>query len=443
MNITRENIDALNAVVKVDIVKEDYNDKVEKILVDYKKTANIPGFRKGHVPMGMVKKQYGKAVLVDEVNKLLQDALNKYLTEEKIDVLGQPLPKQQDEINWDSDSFSFEFELGLAPEFSVDLNSKKAITHYNIVADDKMIDEQIERIQNQYGKITSETEVKKDSEITGTFKNEDKEIDNTVTITLDKFKGKATEKKFIGAKPGDVITLKTKGLYEDDHELMNALKIQHDDAHGLDIEVTFTINEVNSREAADLDQELFDKLFGKDVVKSASELKAKIKEDAEKQFVQQSDQKLLNDVTEHLVDNTKFDLPAEFLTKWMQVAGEKEMDEATAKEEYEKSEKSLRYQLIEGKLMQDNDLKVDFEDVKTNAKNMIKMQMAQFGQLNPSEKELDDIAARVLGNQDEVRRISEQVVSQKLLDLYKEKANIKAKEMSYDAFVKEVYGDKA
>lgn len=442
MNITRENIDALNAVVKVEIVKEDYNDKVEKILVDYKKTANIPGFRKGQVPMGMVKKQYGKAVLVDEVNKLLQDALNKYLTEEKLDVLGQPLPKQQDEINWDSDSFSFEFELGLSPEFSVDLKSKKAITHYNIIADDKMIDEQVERIQKQYGKIVSETEVKKDSEITGTFKNEDKDIDNTVTITLDKFKGKATEKKFIGAKVGDVITLKTKGLYEDDHELMNALKIQHDDAHGLEIEVTFTITEINSREAADLDQDLFDKLFGKDTVKSVSELKAKIKEDAEKQFVQQSDQKLLNDVTEYLVDNTKFDLPAEFLTKWMQVAGEKEMDEATAKEEYEKSEKSLRYQLIEGKLMADNNLKVDFEDVKTNAKSMIKMQMAQFGQLNPSEKELDDIAARVLGNQDEVRRISEQVVSQKLLDLYKEKANIKTKEMSYDAFVKEVYGDK-
>ena len=442
MNITRENKDALNAVVTVAIEKDDYASKVEKILTDYRKTANIPGFRKGQVPMGMVKKQYGKAVLVDEVNKLLQDALNKYLTEEKLDVLGQPLPKQQDEINWESDSFAFEFELGLAPEFSVDLKSKTAITHYNIVADDKMIDEQVERIQKQYGKIVSETEVKKDSEITGTFKNEEKEIDNTVTITLDKFKGKATEKKFIGAKVGDVITLKTKGLYEDDHELMNALKIQHDDAHGLDIEVTFTITEINSRVLADLDQELFDKLFGKDVVKSASELKAKIKEDAEKQFVQQSDQKLLNDVTEYLVDNTKFDLPAEFLTKWMQVAGEKEMDEATAKEEYEKSEKSLRYQLIEGKLMSDNDLKVDFEDVKTSAKNMIKMQMAQFGQLNPSEKELDDIAARVLGNQEEVRRISEQVVSQKLLDLYKEKANIKTKEMSYEAFVKEVYGDK-
>ncbi|WP_272023810.1 trigger factor [Olleya namhaensis] len=442
MNITRENIDALNAVVKIDIAKEDYSAKVEKILVDYRKTANIPGFRKGQVPMGMVKKQYGKSVLADEVNKILQEALSKYLAEEKLDVLGQPLPKQQDEINWDSDSFSFEFELGLSPEFSVDLSSKKAITHYNIVADDKMIDEQVERIQKQYGKITPETEVKKDSEITGTFKNEEKEIDNTLTVTLDQFKGKATEKKFIGAKVGDVITLKTKGLYADDHDLMNALKVQHDDAHGLDIEVTFTINEINSRALADLDQELFDKLFGKDGVKSVSELKAKIKEDAEKQFVQQSDQKLLNDVTEYLVDNTKFDLPAAFLTKWMQVAGEKEMDEATAKEEYEKSEKSLRYQLIEGKLMADNDLKVDFEDVKTNAKDMIKMQMAQFGQLNPSDKELDDIAARVLGNQDEVRRISEQVVSQKLLNLYKEKANIKAKEMSYEAFVKEVYGDK-
>lgn len=442
MNITRENIDALNAVVKVDIAKEDYSDKVEKILTDYRKTANIPGFRKGHVPMGMVKKQYGKAVLVDEVNKLLQDALNKYLTEEKLDVLGQPLPKQQDDIDWDGDNFSFEFELGLAPEFSVDIKSKKAITHYNIVADDKMIDEQIERIQKQYGKLVSQDTVEKDSEITGTFKNEEKEIDNTVTLTLDKFKGKATEKKFIGAKAGDVITLKTKGLYEDDHELMHALKVAHDDAHGLDIEVTFTITEINKRELADLDQELFDKLFGKDNVKSVTELKEKIKEDAEKQFVQQSDQKLLNDVTEYLVENTKFDLPAEFLTKWMQVAGEKEMDEATAKEEYEKSEKSLRYQLIEAKLMEDHGLKVDFEDVKDSAKNMIKMQMAQFGQLNPSEKELDDIAARVLSNQDEVRRISEQVVSQKLLELYKEKANIKTKELSYDKFVKEVYGDK-
>lgn len=442
MNITRENVDALNAVVKVDIVKEDYSDKVEKILSDYRKTANIPGFRKGHVPMGMVKKQYGKAVLVDEVNKLLQDALNKYLTEEKLDVLGQPLPRPQDEINWDADQFSFEFELGLAPEFEVKLKGRKAITQYNIVADDKMIDEQIERIQKQYGKIVSQDSVESDSEITGAYKNEEKEIDNTVTLTLDKFKGKATAKKFIGAKSGDVITLKTKGLFDDEHDLMHALKLEHDDVHGLDIEVTFTITEINKRELADLDQELFDKLFGKDAVKTVTELKAKIKEDAEKQFVQQADQKLLNDVTEYLVENTKFDLPAEFLTKWMQTAGEKEMDAEQAKEEYEKSEKSLRYQLIEGKLIEANDIKVTMDDIKNHSREMIKAQMAQFGQMNPSDKELDDIAARVLSNQDEARRISEQLVSQKLLTLYKEKANIKVKELSYEKFVKEVYGDK-
>ena len=442
MNITRENVDALNAVVKVDIAKEDYSDKVEKILTDYRKTANIPGFRKGHVPMGMVKRQYGKAVLVDEVNKLLQDALNKYLTEEKLDVLGQPLPKPQDDIDWDADGFTFEFELGLAPEFEVKLKGKKAITQYNIVADDKMIDEQIERIQKQYGKLVSQEVVEKDSEITGTFTNEEKEIDNTVTITLDKFKGKATEKKFIGAKVGDVITLKTKGLYSDEHELMHALKLGHDEVHDLDIEVTFTITEINKRELADLDQELFDKLFGEGTVKTVTELKDKIKEDAEKQFVQQADQKLLNDVTEYLVENTKFDLPADFLTKWMATAGEKEMDEVQAKEEYEKSEKSLRYQLIEGKLIEENNIQVTMNDIKGHAREMIKGQMAQFGQMNPSDEELDGIAARVLSNQDEARRISEQLVSQKLLELYKEKANIKAKELSYENFVKEVYGDK-
>ena len=442
MNITRENVDALNAVVKVDIAKEDYSDKVEKILTDYRKTANIPGFRKGHVPMGMVKKQYGKAVLVDEVNKLLQDALNKYLTEEKLDVLGQPLPKPQDNINWDSDSFSFEFELGLAPEFNVELNGKDAITHYTIVADDKMIDEQIERIQKQYGKVTPQEEVVLDSEITGTYKNEEEGIDNTVTLTLDKFKGEATAKQFVGAKVGDVIVLKTKDLYEDDHELMHALKIEHDKVHGLDIEVSFTITEINERTLADLDQDLFDKIFPGGEVTSVTEVREKIKEDAEKQFKQQSDQKLLNDVTEYLVANTTFDLPAAFLTKWLQTSGEKEIDEAEAKEEYEKSEKSLRYQLIEGKLIQDNDIKVTIEDIKGHAKEMIKAQMAQFGQMNPSDEELDGIAARVLGNQEEARRISEQLVSQKLIALYKEKANLEAKELSYENFVKEVYGDK-
>ena len=439
MNITRENIDALNAVVTVNIAKDDYSDQVEKILSDYRKSANIPGFRKGHVPMTMVKKQYGKAVLVDEVNKLLQEALGKYLTEEKLDVLGNPLPKPQDDLDWNSDDFSFEFELGLAPEFDVNLKSKKAITHYNIVADKKMIEDQIVNIRKQYGKITSQSEVAKDSEITGVFENEAHDINNSTLVTLDKFKAKATEKQFIGAKVGDVIVLKTKKLFKNEQDLISALKVSNDVAKDLDIEVNFTVNEINSRELADLDQELFDKLFGKDVVTSVTELKGKIKEDSEKQFAQQGDQKLLNDVTENLVENTKFDLPASFLQKWMQTAGETEMDAEQAKEEYEKSEKSMRYQLIEGKIIQNNDLQVKFEDLQAHAKEMIKVQMAQFGQMNSTDEELDGIAARILSNKDEVKRLSEQLMSSKLLDLYKEKANLKTKEITYDDFVKEFY----
>ena len=173
MNITKEQIDELNAVVKVAISKEDYQDKVDKILKDYRKQANIPGFRKGQVPMGLIKKQYGKAVLVDEVNKLIQDNLNNYLTEEKLDVLGNPLPRQQDNFNWDEEEFSFEFELGLAPEFEVNLKTKKSIPHYKIVADKKMVSEQVDRIKRQYGKLVSKSEIKKGYEVTGTFVNEE------------------------------------------------------------------------------------------------------------------------------------------------------------------------------------------------------------------------------------------------------------------------------
>lgn len=439
MNITRENIDELNAVLKVDIAKNDYAPKVEKILKDYRKTANIPGFRKGHVPMGMVKKQYGQAVLVDEVNKLLQDALNKYLTEEKLDVLGNPLPKEQEDFNWEKDDYSFEFELGLSPKFEVELNTKKPITAYKIIADKKMIENQVKTIQKQYGKLIAKSKLEKGDLVTGIFKNEAEGIENTATFSVEKLKGKKNLDAFIGAKVGDTINLKTKDLFEDDHELMEHLKVDHDKAHGLDIEVNFEVTEANTQEPAELNQELFDKLFGKDVVKSEDELKAKIKEDAENQFKQQSDQQLLNDVTEALIENTKFELPKEFLQKWIQTTGENPMTEDEAKEEYEKSEKGLRFQLIEGKIIQDNDLQVKFEEIKKLTGDRIKAQMAQFGQMDPTEKEIDDISARILANQEEVKKLSEQMMNQKLLQFYKENANLKEKEINYENFVKEVY----
>jgi len=445
MNITKKDIDALNAVVTVEISKDDYQEKVDSILKNYKKTANVPGFRKGHIPMGMVKKQYGKAVLVEEVNKLLQDNLHKYLTEEKLDVLGNPIPKNETEIDWDTEDFSFEFDLGLAPSFEVDLK-KKAVTNYKIVADDKMLDNQVKTIRKQYGKLISKEVVEKEDEITGTFTANDlpadmetKEIENKATITTEDIKGKTQLKALMGAKVGDEITLKTKGLFKDDHDNQKHLGVSHDDAHGLNIEVTFKIEEVNKREMAELNQELFDKLFGEGVVTSEEELREKIKEDAEKQFEQQSDQKMLNDVVEALIENTKFDLPKEFLERWIQVSGEEPMTEEEAKAEYERSEKGLRYQLIEGKLRADNNLQVSFDELKAYAKEMIKGQMAQFGQTDPSDEELDNISARILSNQEEVKRLSEQLNTNKLLQFFKENAKLKTKEVTYDKFIKEAY----
>lgn len=439
MNITKKEIDKLNAVVTVEISKDDYADKVSGILNNYRKTANIPGFRKGHVPLGMVKKQYGQAVLVEEVNKLLQENLQKFLSEEKLDVLGNPIPRNEGEIDWKGEDFKFEFDLGLAPEFEVALPGKKATTHYKIVADNEMLEKQVKTIRKQYGKLTSKDTVEKGDEITGTFTSTEKEIENKATISLEDVKGKKQTTALTGAKIGDAVVLKTKGLFNDDHDNQKHLGVSHDDAHGLDIEVTFKIEEVNKREMADLNQELFDKLFGEGVVTSEGELKEKIRQDAEGQFTQQSDQKLLNDIVEDLIENTKFDLPKEFLQRWIQVSGEKPMTDEEAAAEFERSEKGLRYQLIEGKLRADNNLQVTFDELKDYAKNMIKGQMAQFGNSNPSEEELDGISARILANEEEVKRLSEQLNTTKILQFYKEKAKLKTKEITYDKFIKEAY----
>ena len=439
MNITKENIDALNAVIKVAIVADDYRAKVDQMLSDYRKKADIPGFRKGHVPMGMIKKQYEKSIMIDEVNKLLQDSLNKFLTEEKIDILGNPIPKIEKDFSWDSETFSFEFELGLAPQFEVDLTSKKKVTQYVISADDALIDKEVENLQSRYGKMSAVDVIKDKTNVTGTFVNEEQQIENKSTINLSDLKGKANLKKFVGNKVGDVIELKTKGLFSDDHKLEGALGLSNDQIHGLDIKVSFTIEETTEIELADLDQELFDKLFTDGSVKTVSELRKKIQEDAEKQFQQQADQQLLNSVTEYLIDNTSFDLPSAFLQKWLATAGEKELTSEQAVEEYNKSEKGLRYQLIQEKIIKDNDIKLDYEELKEYAKGFIRSQMAQFGNMNPEDAELDDIANRILTNQEEAKKLQDQLLSQKLMTFYKEKMTFKIKKVTYEGFIKEVY----
>jgi len=258
MNITRNNVDALNAIVTIELAKEDYQGNVDNVLSNYKKNANVPGFRKGAVPMSLIVKQYGKAVLFEEVNKILQEKLGNYLAEEKLDILGNPLPVAND-INWDADVLKFDFELGLAPEFTLDLEGKNKIKKFKVVADDAMLDEQVEFIQKQYGKMISKEVVEETSEMVGTFANEEEGINNEVKIAVSDIRTKTNQKKFIGKKVGDQVTVSTKGLFEDDHKLMEVLAVDHDRVHGLEIDVVFTINEINETEKAELNQELFDK----------------------------------------------------------------------------------------------------------------------------------------------------------------------------------------
>ena len=441
MKVSKKDIDKLNSVLSVSIEKTDYESKVEEVLKDYKKRANIPGFRKGHTPIGLIKKQYGISVKVDEINKLMQKRLSDYLGDEKLDILGNPLPVEKNDLDWNADKITFDFEIGLSPEFEVSLKNKKAINSYEIDVDKKMIDDQIKNIQNQYGKLIAKTKIEDGFEINGKFMNEEFEVDNTSNFKLKDIKGKSNKESLRKLSIGDSIDLKTKDLFDKDSDLSFHLKTNDDNKDKVK-SITFLLNEINEREPADLDQDLFDKLFGKDAIKSVTELKNKLKSDAESNFINQTDQKLLNDVTEYLIDNTKFDLPDNFLKKWMQTAGENRLDEKEAAIEYEKSEKGLRYQLIESKIVKDNEIKIDHDQIKDFSKDLIKTQMKQYGQNSPEEKELESISQRILSNKDEVKRISDQLLSKKLIDLFKSNLKFKNNKVSYEKFIEMAYAKK-
>ena len=441
MDIKRVAIDAVNETIVMTVVHMDYKGQVAKRINEKMPLATVKGFRKGAVSKDLVEKQYGRAIKQEEVQKVVDLALERFVQSERLNLLGTPLPKVNEDFSWDAEELVFEYEIGLVPNFELDLDAKNDIVKYVVIADDKLINGQVERIQKQFGTAIPQEVVTADSDVTGTFTNEEKGINNATTIAADLFKDKATFDKFIGKKVGDVVTVNTKGLFEDDHQLMDVMQVSHDEVHGLDVDVNFTIEAINKAELAGLNQELFDKLFGPGAVSSLEELKAKIKEDAENQFAQQADQKLLADVTDFLIENTKFDLPGEFLKKWLQTVGEKKLSPEEAEVEYTRSEKGLRFQLIEGKAMAQSDIKINFEELKTFTTNNIKQRMAQYGQAIPSDEEIQTIVARVLSNQDEVKRLSAQVVAEKLLDMFKEKAQPTTKEVTYDEFIAASYGE--
>ncbi|WP_310380573.1 trigger factor [Flavobacterium sp.] len=441
MDIKRVALDAVNETIVMTVVHMDYKGQVAKRINEKMPLATVKGFRKGAVPKDLVEKQYGRAIKVEEVQKVVDLALERFVQSERLNLLGTPLAKANEAFSWDNEELTFEYEIGLVPSFELNLEAENSIIKYVVSADDKLIDGQVERIQKQFGKAIPQETVEAGSDITGTFANEAEGINNTTTIALAIFKDKATGDQFIGKKVGDVVTVNTKGLFEDDHQLMDYLKVGHDNVHGLEVDVMFTIEAINGSEVAELNQELFDKLFGAGTVATLDELKVKIKEDAENQFAQQADQKLLADVQDFLIESTKFELPSEFLKKWLQTVGEKQLTPAEAEVEYARSERGLRFQLIEGRAMAQSNIQITFEDLKTFTTKNIRQQMAQFGQTNPTDAEVQGIVARVLSNQDEVKKLSDQVVAEKLLDLFKEKANPTTKEVTYEEFIAASYGE--
>ena len=438
MKITLNKKNKLTGIITIEINKDDYEQNVNDVLKRYSKTAKIPGFRKGFVPIGLVKKQYGNAVKVDEINKLLDSNLKKYIQDEKLDILGGPIPHMDNDINWDSEIINFDFEIGYTPEFKINLKPKKPILKYEVKADKKMVDGQIKNIQSQYGKLISKPKVENNSEITANFNCTTDEINNSSMFKTESLKPSFL-KRIIGLKVGNELTEIGSKIFKENYELSRNLKIELEKAKKFKSEVSIKIEEINEREMADLDQDLFDKVFGKNSVKSVTEMKNKLSEDFVKQFQNQVDQKLMNDTIEYLIESTKINLPSEFLIKWMKLSSENKISIDEAKSEYEKSEKGMKYQLIESKIIIDNDLQVNFEDLKSFTTDLIKNQMLQYGQAIPDEKEVDGIVARVMSNKDEIKRLTEQLTSTRILNFFKDNFNYKTKKVSYDEYIKEAY----
>jgi trigger factor len=435
MKISKEQIDALNAVITLEIDKSDYQGKVEEALNNYRKNASIPGFRKGHVPMGMIKKQYEKAIQADELNKLISESLNKFIEDEKLRLLGQPIPKEEgSDANFLGDHHKFVFEIGLEPEFTVDLS--QPIDYYDIKVTDKEIDTQIEHLRGHFGTYEVSESISEKSQISGTFFNEAEQVDKFFTFAAKQLGEKAFE-ALKGKKVGDQLSLSTKGLFKDPHLLMQALEKPHDVVHDLDIEVTFTIEKIEDQVLADMNEEFFQKVYPDTTTEA--DFREKVAKSIKEDFDHSSDVRLLDDATEMLIEKTKFDLPADFLKRWIRATSENPITEEEAAEDYEKSEKGLRYQLIEGKIVEQNNLQVSYQEIRDFTENAIRAQMARFGLFEIGKKELDNFVNNTLKERAEVERIHRELTGGKLIKFYKEKANLNKIEIDIDSFIEKFY----
>lgn len=444
MNITQEKTGNLNAVVKIKIAPADYSTKVEKAIKDQAKKAQLPGFRKGMVPPAHIKKMYGKSILVEEVNNLLNDTLSNYIAEQKLEILGQPLPQLENEreFKWDNtDEFEFDYELGLAPAFDINVSSKDKYTAYVIKADEKTLEERVKNIRRSYGKMTN-PEISAEGDVLyaelvqlgadgSVFEGG---ISNSATLRLDLIKDEAILKTLVGLKKDDVVNINITKALDDQAAVAKALNISEEDAADLKSDFQLTVKNVNRLEESDLNQEFYDKIFPDGSVKDEAAFRAKITEEVEGMFKQDAERKLSNDIYEDLLKKHTFDLPDEFLRRWLKATNEKLTDEELA-EGYDDFAKNLKWTLIENKIIKDNNIDIKYEDVVQAAKAKLD---AQFRMYSPSplpEDQLAQYAVQFLQEKENANRVFEEVKALKTFEQIKSIITLEQKDIDYDKFL--------
>lgn len=445
MNIERKDIDALNAVLTVKVSPEDYQGKVEDVLQKYRKTAKIPGFRDGKIPMGMIKKQYGTTVLSDELNKVVNESLQKFIAENKIEILGNPIPSEEKGFVGDFQKpaeFIFTYDLGLVPEIKVALSGKNKFDYNKVKIDKKLIDKQVDDLRRRYGKLISVDTVGEKEMILAQFVelNEDDSIMesgilHSSTISMEFIEDKKATKELLGKKVGDKIIVDPAKVSKGGKDTAAMLGVTEEELANVSDKFQMTITEIKGMELAEINTELFDKLFGPDTVKDEKELRARVTTDLEQMFDNDADKLLTRSVYESLVEKTKVDLPDAFMKRWIKLSNEKEISDEQVEAEYGGYAKGLKWQLIQGKIFKDNDIKLEQEEVMNFTKGLLVNNYAQYGMPAPEDKELTASAMQVLQNQEEANRIYDMLGEQKLTKFFKETVKLNEKEIAYDKFV--------
>ena len=447
MNVSLKNIDAVSGIVKLEIVKADYAEQVEKSLRNFRQKANVPGFRKGMVPMGMVKKMYGKHVLAEEVNKLVSENLFNYIRDNKLNILGEPMPNEteQQPINFDTqEDFEFCFDVALAPEIKIELSKNDKLPYYQVAIDEEMMNQQVDAYTANFGAYDQVEEVEEKDMVKGTVAELENGSPKEGGIVVEDavlmpsyMKDEAEKAKFIGAKTNSVIVFNPNKAYEGaEAEIASFLKVDKEAVAGITGDFSFEISEITRHKKAELNQELFDKVFGEGVVTSEEEFKNKIKEALAEQFVPQSDFKFLLDAREILVQKAgELQFADGLLKRWLLAANEKNKPEKLD-EEYPQIIEDLKYQLIKENLVKGNDLKVEDADIESFAKRVAKAQFAQYGMLSVPEEVLANYAKDMLKNKQTLQNIIDRAVEEKLAAWLKEQVELDVKEVSAEEFNK-------